>query len=272
MAEHRSWFDRFALELGDATGDDPDTDELLARALAGDVAPRLVALLVAYGRYLMIASSRGQPGDQLQGIWNAMIQPPWSSNYTVNINTEMNYWPALPGNLIECAEPLYDLVEAMAVTGADTARRVFDRPGWAAHHNADLWAFTLPVGEGTANPSWAAWPMAGFWLLRHFWDHYDYTGDTRFWTERAWPLLDGAVAFGLATLCELPDGGLGTPSTSPENSYRTDDGQPAALAFRRRWTSPCCTTCSGCGWTRPGPSRPPGVRSTRTGRWRWPTH
>ncbi|HEY9291025.1 MAG TPA: hypothetical protein VIP98_07090, partial [Microlunatus sp.] len=233
VTEYRSWFDRFDLRLGDETAEQSDTDALLERSAGGDLDPGLVALSVQYGRYLMISSSRpGSRAINLQGIWNPYFQPPWSSNYTVNINTEMNYWPATVGNLLECAEPLYDLVETMAATGADTARRVYDRPGWTAHHNSDLWGFTMPVGQGEAKPAWAAWPMAGFWLLRHFWEHYQFTEDRDFLEHRLWPLLDGAVAFGLATLINLPDGSLGVaPSTSPENSYLTEDGSPAAVTI-----------------------------------------
>ncbi|QGN32934.1 glycoside hydrolase N-terminal domain-containing protein [Microlunatus sp. Gsoil 973] len=235
-AEYRAWFDRFDLVLTDPLGtaaDDGvgDTDGLLTRSRDHDVSPRLVSLIVAYGRYLMISSSRpGTRAINLQGIWNPWVQPPWSSNYTVNINTEMNYWPALPANLAECAEPLYRLVETLADTGADTARRVYDRPGWAAHHNTDQWGYSLPVGMGDANPCWSAWPMAGFWLLRHLWEQYEFTADEDFLVRRTWPLLDGAVGFALATLVTLGDGTLGTvPSTSPENSYLTDDGQQAAV-------------------------------------------
>ncbi|SDR82996.1 glycoside hydrolase family 95 protein [Microlunatus soli] len=234
LEEYRSWSDRFDLVLG-GTAEDATVDTLLERARSGDVAPGLVALMVHYGRYLMISASRpGSRAINLQGIWNPWIQPPWHSNYTVNINTEMNYWPATVANLAECAEPLFDLVETAAATGAATATSVYDRPGWTAHHNTDVWGFTLPVGNGTAKPSWASWPMAGFWLLRHFREQYAFTGDDAFLIDRTWPLLDGAVSFGLATLCQLPDGTLGVaPSTSPENQYlaRDRDGteQPIAV-------------------------------------------
>jgi alpha-L-fucosidase 2 len=244
VADHRSYFDRFDLSLG--TDGAADTDELLARSQAGDLSPQLVALLVQYGRYLMISASRpstssgsgstssgsGSRTINLQGIWNPWVQPPWSSNYTININTQMNYWPAPAADLLDCAEPLYDLVESLSRTGAATARRVYDRPGWAAHHNTDIWGYSLPVGTGAAEPCWAAWPMAGFWLLRHFWEHYQFTADTDFLIERAWPLLNGAVDFGLASLVRLPDdqgGGLGVvPSTSPENRFLTPAGGIAA--------------------------------------------
>jgi len=237
LEEYRSWWDRFDLQLTDpsaaADDDHADTDALLARSRDHDVSPRLVALIVAFGRYLMISSSRpGSRAINLQGIWNPWVQPPWSSNYTVNINTEMNYWPAFPAHLGQLAEPLYDLVETMAATGAETARRAYGRPGWAAHHNADQWGYSLPVGPGDANPCWAAWPMAGFWLLRHFWEQYEFTGDEDFLINRTWPLLDGATEFALATLVDLPDGSLGTvPSTSPENSYLTADGDRAAVTI-----------------------------------------
>ena len=236
IAEHRSYFDRFDLILGQGDGD-TDTDTLLERSGSGDPSPQLVALLVQYGRYLMISSSRpGSRAMNLQGIWNPWLQPPWSSNYTVNINTEMNYWPAPTANLLDCAEPLYDLVETLARTGAETARRVYGRPGWAAHHNADIWGYSLPVGTGASDPCWAAWPMAGFWLLRHLWEHYQFTGDAGFLSERAWPLLDGAARFGLATLVRLPSDGGGdhrgqlgvVPSTSPENKFLTSDGERLA--------------------------------------------
>ncbi|MBO0811620.1 MAG: glycoside hydrolase family 95 protein [Microlunatus sp.] len=232
IAEYRGWFDRFDLELPDPHGGtDADTDRLLARSRDHDLSPRLIALIVAYGRYLMISSSRpGTRAINLQGIWNPWVQPPWSSNYTVNINTEMNYWPALAANLAECADPLYELVETLAATGAEAARRVYHRPGWAAHHNADPWGFSLPVGMGDAEPCWSAWPMAGLWLLRHFREQYEYTQDQDFLINRTWPLLDGAAAFALATLITLPDGSLGTaPSTSPENCYLTEAGERAAV-------------------------------------------
>nr|WP_269449913.1 glycoside hydrolase N-terminal domain-containing protein [Auraticoccus cholistanensis] len=229
-ADHRALFDRFELVLGDGTDAvDGDTDELLARASRGDVSPALVALATQYGRYLMIAASRpGSRATNLQGIWNRLLQPPWSSNYTVNINTEMNYWLAAPGNLLDCAEPLYGLVEDIARTGRDTARRVYDRPGWAAHHNADVWGYSLPVGDGAADPCWAAWPMAAPWLLQHLAEHHRFTGDTEVLLDRGWPLVDGAVEFVLSWLVTLPDGTLGTaPSTSPENRFRTGSGTAA---------------------------------------------
>ncbi|SDE51463.1 glycosyl hydrolase family 95 catalytic domain-containing protein [Auraticoccus monumenti] len=258
-ADHRALFDRLELVLGDGTDQpDDDTDALLARARGGDVSPALVTLAVQLGRYLMIASSRpGSRASNLQGIWNRLLQPPWSSNYTVNINTEMNYWLAAPGNLLECAEPLHGLVEDIARTGRETARRVYGRPGWAAHHNSDVWGYSMPVGQGDSDPCWAAWPMAGPWLLRQLAEHHRYTGDPGLLLSRGWPLVDGAVEFVLSWLVVLPDGTLGTaPSTSPENRFLTTSGSAAvtvsstmdlALArdLLRTWTT--CAELLGRG-------------------------
>jgi alpha-L-fucosidase 2 len=224
-ADHQELFRRSSLEL---TGS-PDcaalpTDVRLTQH--GDD-PALAALVFNYGRYLMIASSRpGGLPTNLQGIWNDILRPPWSSNYTVNINTEMNYWPAETTSLPECHEPLLDFLTPLAEAGRRTARERYGCGGWTAHHNADAWCWTLPV-EG--DPRWSNWPMAGAWLVRHLWDHYAFSGDLEF-LGRAWPVLRGAAEFCLDWLVELPDGSLGTsPSTSPENDYLADDGKPASV-------------------------------------------
>ncbi len=193
----------------------------------------MVALLFQYGRYLLITSSR--PGTQaanLQGIWNDEVRPPWSSNYTVNINTEMNYWLAEPTNLAECHEPLFDLIGEMSVNGRETARVNYGAGGWVAHHNADLWRQTAPVGDfGQGDPVWACWPMAGPWLCQHLWERYLFSGDVDFLRERAYPLMKGAAEFLLDWLIEH-DGHLVTaPSTSPENKFTTPDGQHAAVSY-----------------------------------------
>ena len=159
--------------------------------------PQLVALLFQYGRYLLIASSR--PGTQaanLQGIWNDEVRPPWSSNYTVNINTEMNYWPAEPTNLAECHEPLFRPDRGNECQRRETARINYGADGWVAHHNADLWRQTAPVGDfGQGDPVWACWPMAGPWLCQHLWERYVFSGDVDFLRERAYPLMKGAAEF-----------------------------------------------------------------------------
>jgi alpha-L-fucosidase 2 len=226
--DHRELFRRCSLDLPtDPAVEGLATDVRLRRATAGDDDPGLAALLFNYGRYLLIASSRpgGLPAT-LQGIWNADLQPPWSSNFTLNINTEMNYWPAEVTALPECHEPLLDFVERLAESGSDTSKNLYGATGWVAHHNADIWCWTAPVG---GDPRWANWPMGGAWLCRHLWDHYAFTRDRAF-LRRAWPLLRGAAEFCVDWLVELPDGTLGTsPSTSPENDFVAPDGQPASV-------------------------------------------
>ena len=135
--------------------------------------PSLLALYFQYGRYLLISSSR--PGSQpanLQGIWNYQVQPPWSSNWTANINIEMNYWPAETCNLTECAAPLFDFIADLSQTGARTAKETYGLPGWCSHHNIDLWRAANAVGEGVGSPTWANWGMSGPWLCAHLYEHY----------------------------------------------------------------------------------------------------
>ncbi|WP_433167006.1 glycoside hydrolase family 95 protein [Kribbella sp. CA-247076] len=227
QADHRRLYRRASLELaGPAEQSAVPTDVRVARAV--DVEdPALAALIFNYGRYLMVASSRpGGLPTNLQGIWNDILRPPWSSNYTVNINTEMNYWPAETTNLSECHEPLLRFIDQLAQAGRRTARERYGCAGWTAHHNADAWCWTLPV-EG--DPRWSNWPMAGAWLVRHLWDHHEFTGDLTF-LGGSWPVLRRAAEFCLDWLVELPDGSLGTaPSTSPENDYLADGGQPASV-------------------------------------------
>ena len=203
--------------------------------LAAD--PGLAALLFNYGRYLLISSSRtGAPGSRegsawhgtpanLQGIWNDQLQAPWSSNFTTNINLQMNYWGAEPTGLAECAGPLFALIGALQETGAATAREYYGARGWAVHHNSDIWGYSKPVGHGAHSPEWSFWPMAGLWLVRHLWEHLQFGADDTesagsFARDTAWPAIRGAAEFALDLLVEFPDGTLGTsPSTSPENSF-----------------------------------------------------
>ncbi|WBB80670.1 glycoside hydrolase family 95 protein [Micromonospora sp. WMMD882] len=232
QADHRALFDRVHLDLPtDPAVTALPTDRRLARFRAGHPDPGLAALLLAYGRYLLIASSR--PGAQpatLQGVWCDAIQPAWSSNWTTNVNVEMNHWAAETTNLPECHRPLLDLVGELAVAGARTARELYDCAGWTTHHNVDLWRTTWPVGEGRDDPSWAMWPMGGVWLTRHLVEHADFAGDDAFLVERAWPLLRGATAFVLDFLVPGPAGTLVTcPSTSPENTYRDRVGREVTV-------------------------------------------
>ncbi|PJJ65640.1 glycoside hydrolase family 95 protein [Compostimonas suwonensis] len=220
-------------------GVDPELpiDERLRRGNAhpgGTIAadPALAALLFNYGRYLLISSSRagGTPAN-LQGIWNDSLQPPWSSNYTTNINVQMNYWMAEVGNLEDCLPPLFDLIDGLSRTGRRTARELYDAPGWVAHHNTDVWAYSMPVGMGEHDPKWAFWPLAGPWLVRHLWERVLYGADDDFVRARAWAPIRSAAEFALSWLVEQEDGSLGTvPSTSPENQFFTPDGAIASSA------------------------------------------
>jgi alpha-L-fucosidase 2 len=230
VEDHRGLFQRVALDLGAGSVAGRPTDERLRDYQPG-ADPQLEALLFQYGRYLLIASSR--PGTQpanLQGIWNELVRPPWSSNWTININTQMNYWPAEATNLAECHAPLFDLIAGLSANGSRTAATNYGCRGWVAHHNADLWRQTAPVGDGGGDPVWANWPMAGAWLCQHLWEHYAFGGDEVFLRERAYPLIKGAAEFCLDWLIEDGRGHLVTaPSVSPEIGFIAPDGQRAAV-------------------------------------------
>jgi alpha-L-fucosidase 2 len=232
VADHAGLFGRVVLRLGDrADGGQPvsaGTGERLRRARAGQDDPDLAALAFDYGRYLLIASSReGSQASTLQGIWNADRRPPWNSNWTTNINTQMNYWPAEITALPECHEPLIALVEDLAVSGRHTARVYYGARGWTAHHNVDIWRAASPVSGG---PQWANWAMGGAWLCRHLWQHYEFgRGDLGF-LRRIYPVLAGASRFVLDLLTDDGDGGLVvSPATSPEHRFYARDGELAAV-------------------------------------------
>jgi alpha-L-fucosidase 2 len=233
VADHQRLFHRVDLDLGPSASPDRPTDQRIA-AFHSDRDPQLVALLFQFGRYLLIASSR--PGTQpanLQGIWSDQVQPPWNSNYTLNINAEMNYWPAEVTHLAECHEPLLRMIGELAVTGRETARVNYGCRGWVAHHNSDLWRQSAPVGNyGDGNPVWAMWPMGGAWLCQHLWERYAFGGDLAYLRETAYPLMREAARFCLDWLVEDTAGRLVTaPSTSPENMFTAPDGQRLAVSI-----------------------------------------
>ncbi|WP_405175055.1 glycoside hydrolase family 95 protein [Paenibacillus sp. FSL H8-0261] len=230
LEDHQSLFRRVELTLAPSSSRiEIPTDERLVRYQEGQADSALEALLFQYGRYLMIAGSR--PGTQalnLQGIWNPYLQPPWNSNYTTNINTEMNYWPAELCGLGECHESLIDFITELSMAGSRTANIHYGARGWTVHHNTDLWRMTSP-SDGKA--MWAFWPMGGVWLSRQLWERYAFRPDEEYLRNTAYPLLKGAALFCLDWLVELPDGSWTTGlSTSPENVFLTADGTPCSVS------------------------------------------
>jgi alpha-L-fucosidase 2 len=216
VAEHRRLFRRVSLDLGTSAAALVPTDERVAAYAAG-VDPALAALYFQFGRYLLISSSR--PGTQpanLQGIWNDRMDPPWGGKYTININTEMNYWPAETTNLAECVEPLVRMVRELAETGARTAKVQYGARGWVAHHNTNLWRESAAI-DGA---KWGMWPTGGAWLALHLWEHYLFGTDEKYLAE-VYPLLKGASEFFLDTLVKEPTNGwlVTSPSLSPENTH-----------------------------------------------------
>lgn len=193
----------------------------------GNSDPALEALFFQYGRYLLISSSRTpQVPANLQGLWNKEYRAPWSSNYTININTEMNYWPAEVTNLSEMHEPLLSWIGNLAKTGHETAREYYGMRGWVAHHNADIWALSNAVGDcGEGDPQWANWYMGANWLCRHLWEHYLFNCNQQYLRQTAYPIMKQAALFAMDWLVER-DGYLTTsPSTSPENVFLTTNGK-----------------------------------------------
>lgn len=204
------------------------TDERLERFKNGEVDLDLITLYFHYGRYILISSSRsGSQAANLQGIWNEEVRPPWSSNYTININTEMNYWPAEVCNLSECHEPLLNMIKELSISGRITAKEEFNCEGWTANHNVDIWRYSNTV---LGSCEWGYWPMGGPWLCQHIFEHYDFTRDKEFLKEY-YPVLKASAEFLLSWLKEDNDGILNTcPSTSPENNFLDNKGRVCAVS------------------------------------------
>ena len=225
---HQKLFHRVALELGRTAAADKPTDQRL-KTVAKEADPQLAALYFQFGRYLLISSSRathpalspegrgsgegGQPAN-LQGLWNDQLNPPWDSKWTVNINTEMNYWPAEVTNLPECTGPLFDLIEDCVITGRKTAQAHYAARGWVLHHNTDLWRGTAPINASDHG----IWVVGGAWLCHHLWEHYQFTGDKEFLAQRAYPALKEAALFFVDFLVKDEKTGwlISGPSNSPE--------------------------------------------------------
>jgi alpha-L-fucosidase 2 len=233
VADMHKYFDRVDLSLNPGAPDKSAvaTDRRLEAYFHGQSDPQLETLFFQYGRYLLMSSSRTKDAPaNLQGIWNKDVRPPWSSNYTTNINLQMNYWPVEAANLSEMFAPLDDLIRHLTVTGSETARSFYHLPGWVVHHNSDIWAASNPVGEfGAGNPMWANWYMGAAWLSRHMWEHYQFTGDKAY-LKSAYPVMKGAAQFMLGWLQKDGQGHLVTmPSTSPENVYYYDGGKKGTV-------------------------------------------
>jgi alpha-L-fucosidase 2 len=234
LQDYHTYFNRVSLHLGATTAPDLPTDERLRRYASGKEDKNLEILYFQFGRYLLISGSRtkGVPVN-LQGIWNPYLRPPWSSNYTVNINTEENYWLAENTNLPEMHAPLLSFIKNLSETGRITAKNFYGCGGWALAHNSDIWALTNPVGDfGKGDPNWANWNMGGVWLSTHLWEHYIFTKDSSFLRKEAYPLMKGAATFCMDWLVSDKNGQLITsPSTSPENLYKTTEGYVGATLY-----------------------------------------
>lgn len=222
IADYQSLYNTVELELGKSEASDLPTDKRLYRFQEKQDDLALYTLLFQYGRYLLISSSRkGTQPANLQGIWNNMFRPPWSSNYTININTQMNYWPAFPCGLGELQEPLVRMIADTSAAGRATAREVYGARGFTAHHNTDIWRFTSPVGnKWKGSACYAFWNVSAGWLCRHLFEQYEYTLDREFLQNTAYPIMKGAAEFFLDIMSEDKDGYLIIcPSTSPENAF-----------------------------------------------------
>ncbi|CAN1156298.1 Alpha-L-fucosidase 2 [Linum perenne] len=232
LGDYQSLFHRVSLQFSKGSSSDSRSSLSTAervKSFKTDEDPSLVALMFQYGRYLLISCSR--PGTQvanLQGIWNKDINPPWDGAQHLNINLQMNYWPALSCNLKECQEPLFDYMSSLSVNGKKTAKVNYGANGWVAHQVSDIWAKTSP-DQGDA--IWAMYPLGGSWLCTHLWEHYSYTMDKNFLEKKGYPLLEGCAEFLLDWLIEGPGGFLETnPSTSPEHKFIGPDGKQASVS------------------------------------------
>ena len=228
---HQALFGRLSIRIGGGAPNARSTDARIAVSEA-EPDPGLAALYVQYARYLLLSSSR--PGSQpanLQGRWNEGNNPPWGGKYTININTEMNYWPADPANLGECVEPVLRMIEDLAVTGAVTARKHYGARGWVTHHNTDLWRATAPID----GPNFGLWPCGGAWMCKTLWDHYEYQ-PSEAWLRRIYPLLKGASLFFVDAMIEDPKGGglVTSPSMSPEHNHHPGSALCAGPAMDRQ--------------------------------------
>ena len=225
VKDYQRFFSRVSLDVGTSANAALPTDERLRKFSAGEDDPALVSLFYQFGRYLLVSSSR--PGNPLpsnsQGIWGDGLSLPWGCDYKSNINFQMNYWPVETANLSECHEPMLRLIEGLVAPGEKTAKAYFNSPGWVMAYTTNAWGWTAP-GPGVP---WGPFFCGGAWVSQHLWEHYSFTRD-RDYLKRVYPVMKGAAEACLEMLVADENGKLVTsPSTSPENSFRTDDGQAA---------------------------------------------
>ncbi len=235
IADYKSIADRLELKLAGA--DDPElaemtTDRRLARYAEGAADPGLEMMYFRFGRYLLISSSRadGVPAN-LQGIWCADRFPAWGSDYTTNINLQMNYWPAEPLAMSDLTAPLLRFIKDASVNGAQIARNLYGMRGWTVHHNSDIWGAANPVGEKEGDPMWANWSMGGAWLSQHLFEHYRFTLDEDYLRNTAYPLMKGAAEFLLDWLIDMDGEFITAPSTSPENAFIDENGRRGVVTI-----------------------------------------
>jgi alpha-L-fucosidase 2 len=229
IADYQKYFNRVSVDLGKTEQSNLPTDKRLENYAEGIPDPELEALYFQFGRYLLIASSRpgGIPAN-LQGIWNKHRRPPWGSQYTTNINVQMNYWNAEPANLSELVEPLVEQIKRWAVNGREIVRSYYNMEGWTIHHNSDIWAVGNPV-EG--NPKWANWALGSPWLCQHLYEHYRFTSDKSFLAEVAYPLMKEAAVFCDNWMVKKEGYWLTAPSTSPENVFIDENGNKGVVTI-----------------------------------------
>lgn len=230
VKDYKSLYDRVSISLGENPEQKnlPTNERIKNFSASQDHS--VAALLFQYGRYLMISGSRGngQPLN-LQGLWNHEVIPPWSSGYTININTEMNYWPAEVTNLSECTQPLFRLIKETSVNGKKVAQNMYGNRGWVSHHNVDIWRHAGPIDN---QARFSFWPMSSGWFCSHLWEHYLFTNNKEFLKTEAYPLMKGAAEFYIDWLIELEDGYLVTPiSTSPENMFLTEKNEEVSVSM-----------------------------------------
>ncbi|MEZ4901273.1 MAG: glycoside hydrolase family 95 protein [Spirosomataceae bacterium] len=228
VTDYQKLFNRVSLYLGDETPQSKLTTDKRIALFSNGEDPSFSALYFQFGRYLMIAGSRpgGQPLN-LQGIWNDQLVPPWNGAYTININAQMNYWPAELTNLSECQEPFFKAIKELAINGHETAKNMYGTEGWVAHHNMDIWRHSEPID--ICNCSF--WPMAGGWLTSHFWERYLFSPDKVFLKNEVFPLLKGVVEFYEGWLVENQKGYLVTPvGHSPEHNFRYEGNKQATFS------------------------------------------